>query len=171
MTRSIVFRRHILLPRVNACRIVLESARKTAQWFLNRPGVKELREADRKFYTALASERAQPQSSACSAQHRPCNINEYKPNDPDAGSRCCPCRASSAACPWCHPGARPLWRSTPVSVWAFGIGPALSQAGHLKVEARSELFTGCRGDCFLLRLLEAACRGNIVSRCFEAWPG
>ncbi|CAJ1345464.1 unnamed protein product [Effrenium voratum] len=35
-------------------RIVLESARKTAQWFLNRPGVKELREADRKFYTVLS---------------------------------------------------------------------------------------------------------------------
>eukprot|EP00437_Effrenium_voratum_P043511 CAMPEP_0181476434 /NCGR_PEP_ID=MMETSP1110-20121109/41703_1 /TAXON_ID=174948 /ORGANISM="Symbiodinium sp., Strain CCMP421" /LENGTH=455 /DNA_ID=CAMNT_0023601713 /DNA_START=55 /DNA_END=1419 /DNA_ORIENTATION=- len=35
-------------------RILLESARKTAQWFLNRPGIKELREVDRKFYTVLS---------------------------------------------------------------------------------------------------------------------
>ena len=91
------------------------------------------------------------------------------------GSRCCPCRASSADCPWCHPSARPLWRSTPVSVWVFGIGPALSQVGHLKVEARSERHglqdVVGRGDCFLLRLLEAACRGKIVSIIFEAWLG
>ena len=36
-----------LLPRF---RILLESARKTAQWFLNRPGIAELRSVDEKYY-------------------------------------------------------------------------------------------------------------------------
>jgi len=35
-------------------RILLESARKTAQWFLNRPGICELRKEDEKFYMALS---------------------------------------------------------------------------------------------------------------------
>lgn len=36
-----------ILPRF---RILLESARKTAQWFLNRPGIADLRNADEKYY-------------------------------------------------------------------------------------------------------------------------
>lgn len=35
-------------------RILLESARKTAQWFLNRPGITELRNADEKYYMVLS---------------------------------------------------------------------------------------------------------------------
>ena len=35
-------------------RILLESARKTAQWFLNRPGICELRKEDEKFYMVLS---------------------------------------------------------------------------------------------------------------------
>lgn len=35
-------------------RILLESARKTAQWFLNRPGIADLRNADEKYYMVLS---------------------------------------------------------------------------------------------------------------------
>ncbi|CAJ1367230.1 unnamed protein product [Effrenium voratum] len=35
-------------------RFLLDSSWKTAEWFLNRPGIKELREADQKFYTVLS---------------------------------------------------------------------------------------------------------------------
>ena len=41
------FRHEHKMPRF---RILLESARKTAQWFLNRPGITELRNADEKYY-------------------------------------------------------------------------------------------------------------------------
>ena len=60
-------------------RILLESSRKTAQWFLNRPGICELRKEDEKFYmvTWMLYEVCRSHSNPSKTEQTHCDLDRY----------------------------------------------------------------------------------------------